>query len=321
MNKTSIVIAGLILGVAAVLMPGKAQAAYPDKPITFIVPFGAGSSFGALARKLSQRWEKELGVPFAVKNFPGSGGRRGSIRLFKSKNDGYTIGFAHFVPFQTDEFLRGKKTAVDYRKFAVILKLTHSRHFLFVNKKSPFKTFADLKKSGRTIKFAGTGIGAITWVEASAVGATVGFPVSFVLGYKKLASAALAVAKGDADGGLGSTHHFSGVANDVRPLIFLGANRDSHYPNVPSAKELGFIKLTNLGSPRTLAAPPGTPESKLKVIRAAARKAMADKKFRGWLTKTGYYPSPLGPKAFWKSLKVSAGIYKDLRPLLKKGKK
>ncbi|MBW2066965.1 MAG: hypothetical protein JRJ03_18815 [Deltaproteobacteria bacterium] len=56
-----------------------AEAAYPEKPITFIVPFGAGGGFDGMARALAPRLEKELGVPFPVKNEKGSGGRRGSI--------------------------------------------------------------------------------------------------------------------------------------------------------------------------------------------------------------------------------------------------
>ena len=99
--------------------------------------------------------EKVLNVPVVIKNTPGAGGRRGSIRLFKSKPDGYTIGFGHFVPFQTDELLLGKKPAIDYRKFAIIYKVSHSRHFVFVNKKSGFKSVKDLKAAGRTIKFMG----------------------------------------------------------------------------------------------------------------------------------------------------------------------
>ncbi len=115
--------------------------------------------------------------------------------------DGYTIGFSHFIPFLSNEILLDKKPPVDYNKFAVLLQITHSRHFIFLGEKSPFKSRKDLKNAGRPIKFSGTGVGAITWVEGSAVGLTVGFPVSFVTGYRNLPAAAMATSRGDAEAG------------------------------------------------------------------------------------------------------------------------
>jgi tripartite-type tricarboxylate transporter receptor subunit TctC len=281
-------VAVLALSAVAIFLPQPAHADYPDKPITFIVPFGAGSSFDALARKLGQRWEKELKVPVVVKTLPGSGGRRGGIRIYKSKPDGYTIGWTHLVPFLSDQYLRGKKPSIDIRKVSIIYQISRSQFYVFVNKKLPYKSLADLKKAGKTFKFASTGIGSITWVQANALGATVGFPVKFVLGYKKLADGALAVAKGDAEAGVGS------------------------------AGELGYTKLTNLGAPRVITAPPGTPESRLKVLRAAAIRAVKDKGFVDWATKTGYYMNPQGPEGTWKGLDAQANIFRELKLLVDK---
>lgn len=323
MKATNLLVAGLVVSAAAIALPQPAAAAYPEKPITFIVPFGAGSTFSALARKLGQRWEKELKVSIVVKPLPGSGGRRGGIRIYKSKPDGYTIGWTHFVPFLSDIYLRGKKPTIDIRKVAIIYQISRSQFYMFVDKKSPYMSLADLKKAGKSLKFASTGIGAITWVQANALGATVGFPVKFVLGYKKLADGALAVAKGDADAGVGGAAHFRGVKDDLRPLMFFGPKRDKFYPNVVSAGELGYSKLTNLGAPRVITAPPGTPESRLKVLRAAAIRAVKDKDFVNWATKTGFYMNPQDPAGTWKGLDAQAKTFRDLKSLVDKaaGKK
>ena len=69
MKSISLLFAGL--AAAAMALPQAAVAKYPEKPITFIIPFGAGSTYGAMARKLGQRWEKELGVAVVVKPLPG----------------------------------------------------------------------------------------------------------------------------------------------------------------------------------------------------------------------------------------------------------
>lgn len=321
METSKILVAGLAVAAAMSLPSPAVQAAYPEKPINFIVPFGAGSSFDALARKLGERWEKELGVPIVVKPLPGSGGRRGGIQIYRSKPDGYTIGWTHFVPFLSDIYLRGKKPSIDIRKVAIIYQVSQSQFYMFVNKKTPYMSLADLKKAGRAIKFASTGIGAITWVQASAAGGTVGFPAKFVLGYKKLADAALAVAKGDAEAGIGGIVHFRAVKDDLRPILFFGAKRDSVYPNVPSAGDLGYTHLTNLGAPRVITAPPGTAESKLKLLRAAAIRAVNDKDFVAWATKTGFFMDPRGPKGTWEGLNTKAKIFTDLRSLVNKAKK
>jgi tripartite-type tricarboxylate transporter receptor subunit TctC len=322
MNSIRLTVAALAACAAATGFTSGVRAAYPEKPITFIVPFGAGSTFGALARKLGQRWEKELKVPIVVKPLPGSGGRRGGIQIYKSTPDGYTIGWTHMVPFLSDQYLRGKKPAIDLRKVSIIYQISRSQFYLFVAKKLPYKSVADMNKAGKTFKFASTGIGSITWVQATALGGTAGFPVKFVLGYKKLADAALAVAKGDAEAGVGGFGHFRAVQDDIRPLMFFGPKRDSFFPDVVSAGELGYDQLTNLGAPRVITAPPGTPKSRLKVIREAAIRAVKDKGFVEWATKAGFYMNPQGPEGTWKGLDAQADAFRKLAPMVAKmGKK
>ena len=153
-----------------------------------------------------------------------------------------------------------------------------------------YKSLADLKKVGRPIKFASTGVGAITWVQAKALASTVGFETSFVLGYKKLTDAAIAVAKGDAEAGVGGARHFRPVKDDLRPLMFFGPKRDRFYPDVPSAGGLGYNKITNLGAPRVITAPPGTSESRLEVLRTATKKVQ-----RHLVVVEGADPAPAEP--------------------------
>ena len=296
----------------------EAPAAYPDKPITVIVPFGAGGAYGRLGRKMGADLEKKLGVPVVVKNNPGAGGRKGAVVLFKSKPDGYTIGFVHFVSFQSNEILRGKKASIDYNKFKIILKLTDAKQFVFVNKKSPIKSLADFKKAGRPIKFATTGVGAVTWVEANALGATLGFPVKFVTGYKNLPKAALAVARGDAEAGAGGYVHVRNVLDDLRLLAFIADKKDPNLPDVPTTTELGLSQLSVLGVPRIMAAPPGTPDDKLQVIRKAMQEIVDDPAFKEWALKGGFFLNPDGPDGTWKVLQANARIMEGLKPLLKK---
>ena len=311
---------GLVAGALVLASAPETPAAYPDKPITIIVPFGAGGAYGRLGRKMGADLEKKLGVPVVVKNNPGAGGRKGAVVLFKSKPDGYTIGFVHFISFQSNEILRGKKASIDYNRFKIILKLTDAKQFVYVNKKSPIKSLADLKKAGRAIKFATTGVGAVTWVEANALGATLGFPVKFVTGYKNLPKAALAVARGDAEAGAGGYVHVRNVLDDLRMLAFIADKKDPNLPDVPTTTELGYPQLSVLGVPRIVGAPPGTPDDRLQVIRKAMREIVADAAFKEWALKGGFFLNPEGPDATWKVLKANAEIMHGLKPLLTKKK-
>ena len=318
MHLVRLLAIALVSGALVLADVPETPAAYPDKPITIIVPFGAGGAYGRLGRKMGADLEKKLGVPVVVKNNPGAGGRKGAVVLFKSKPDGYTIGFVHFISFQSNEILRGKKASIDYNKFKIILKLTDAKQFVYVNKKSPIKSLADLKKAGRPIKFATTGVGAVTWVEANALGATLGFPVKFVTGYKNLPKAALAVARGDAEAGAGGYVHVRNVLDDLRMLAFIADKKDPNLPDVPTTTELGYSQLSVLGVPRIMGAPPGTPEDRLQVIRKAMQEIVADAAFQEWALKGGFFLNPEGPNATWKVLKANADIMEGLKPLLKK---
>lgn len=318
MHLVRLLAIALVSGALVLADVPETPAAYPDKPITIIVPFGAGGAYGRLGRKMGADLEKKLGVPVVVKNNPGAGGRKGAVVLFKSKPDGYTIGFVHFISFQSNEILRGKKASIDYNKFKIILKLTDAKQFVYVNKKSPIKSLADLKKAGRPIKFATTGVGAVTWVEANALGATLGFPVKFVTGYKNLPKAALAVARGDAEAGAGGYVHVRNVLDDLRMLAFIADKKDPNLPDVPTTTELGYSQLSVLGVPRIMGAPPGTPEDRLQVIRKAMQEIVADAAFQEWALKGGFFLNPEGPDATWKVLKANADIMEGLKPLLKK---
>ena len=318
MYLTRLLTIGLLAAALVLAHAPETPAAFPEKPITIIVPFGAGGAYGRLGRKMGADLEKKLGVPVVVKNNPGAGGRKGAVVLFKSKPDGYTIGFVHFISFQSNEILRGKKASIDYNKFEIILKLTDAKQFVYVNKKSPIKSLADLKKAGRAIKFATTGVGAVTWVEANALGATLGFPVKFVTGYKNLPKAALAVARGDAEAGAGGYVHVRNVLDDLRMLAFIADKKDPNLPDVPTTTELGYPQLSVLGVPRIMGAPPGTPEDRLQVIRKAMEEIVADAAFKEWALKGGFFLNPEGADATWKVLKANAEIMHGLKPLLKK---
>nr|WP_254446057.1 tripartite tricarboxylate transporter substrate-binding protein [Ruegeria sp. HKCCD7255] len=90
---TKAVLAALALGLA-----GPALAEYPEKPVSFIVPWPPGDLEDVLTRMIAEDFQAEYGVPAAVVNKPGGGGGPfpGAVEVATAPADGYTIG--SFVP-------------------------------------------------------------------------------------------------------------------------------------------------------------------------------------------------------------------------------
>ena len=76
---------------AMLALPALALAAYPEKPITIIVPFAAGGPTDVLTRVIAERMARELAQPMIVENTPGAGGTVGNARAARAKPDGYTV--------------------------------------------------------------------------------------------------------------------------------------------------------------------------------------------------------------------------------------
>ncbi|MBN07930.1 MAG: hypothetical protein CMM45_08875, partial [Rhodospirillaceae bacterium] len=88
---TSLGLMTAVAGGAIAVASSEARAGYPDKPITFIVPYSPGGGSDQQARRLQPGLEKALGVKIRIVYKTGGGGAIGFNALWQSKNDGYTI--------------------------------------------------------------------------------------------------------------------------------------------------------------------------------------------------------------------------------------
>jgi tripartite-type tricarboxylate transporter receptor subunit TctC len=81
----------ILVAAAALLTLGLAHAAYPERPVSIVVPYGAGGGTDLLARLLASEMGTQLGQKFIVENVPGAGGVVGTRRVMEAKADGYTL--------------------------------------------------------------------------------------------------------------------------------------------------------------------------------------------------------------------------------------
>jgi len=135
-------IAGVAL-VAQAAMHARAQD-YPNRPVTFVVPYAAGGGLDVLARMLAQKLTDRLGKPFVVDNRPGAGTLIGANSAAKEAPDGYTIMLGTSTPFAINATLHKNLPYDPGKDFAPIALTSNAPFLLLVNPSQPIHSVADL---------------------------------------------------------------------------------------------------------------------------------------------------------------------------------
>lgn len=286
--KIKAVICFLAASLMSLGVLGSAGAAgFPEKDITFIIPFSPGGGFDSTSRQIAKVMPKYLpnNVNVVPKNVPGAGGRKGYSELAIAKPDGYTI-CAINMPGAAIPQLIGEKVNYDLTKFVWIGRMSTSPYLLGVSSKSDIKTVADLKKLDRPFKISSTGFGTTAYAGASIMKEVIGIKVNFLTGYKGSREFILGVVRGDSDGAVAPTQTFAKFvqAGDIRGVVTF--EEKSSVSGVQTIAEAGYPELTGLGVERMIAAPPGTPKEIRDILSEALLKAAADVESQEWAKKT-----------------------------------
>lgn len=277
---------------------GESQAAFPEKEITWIVPYSPGGGFDAWSRQIGATMKKYLpgGVEVVIKNVTGAGGRTGSITLYRARPDGYTVGLldvAGLVPYQ--KAVGADKAGFDIDKFVWVGRVATEPWLLMTSAKSPLKTIEDLKKK-KDLSWGIEGEGSTKWLFSVLEANEMGLPMRVVSGYGGTGEILPASIRGDFDvwTNAGPAHIPYVKSGDLRALLQFGEKRMPAFPDVPTAKELGYDIIAEIL--RLVAAPPGTPADRVKILEDAFLKAMHDKDFMGWVEKSKQEANPGGQK-------------------------
>lgn len=264
---------------------GQAFAEYPDKPITYIVPYSAGSSSDVSTRTWQPYMEKCLGgATIIVENHPGAGGVVGFTKLATSDPDGYTMGNVTVPNVITAGFTQ--KLAYQDDSFQLIGTMIGNSSTLSVRKDSELNTLDDFLKSAKAsatpinIGVGGVGgddhIAAVQLMVASGINATV-----IPFGESALTRAALlgnhvqVVVSSDAE-----TARFR---EEMKPLAVASTARAPLLEDVPTFKEVGLDFIG--GSAHILAAPKGVPEEIVSKWKTCLEQIAADPEVKDAITK------------------------------------
>jgi tripartite-type tricarboxylate transporter receptor subunit TctC len=136
-------IAGCIaLSLAALCAP--AHSAYPERPVTLVVPFPAGGTNDIVARAIAEGMARELKQSVVVENRAGAGGNVGAEAVARSKPDGYTLLVSTAGPLAINHHLYAKQGYEPSRDFAPVTLLGMVPIMLVTGPQQPFKTVAEL---------------------------------------------------------------------------------------------------------------------------------------------------------------------------------
>jgi tripartite-type tricarboxylate transporter receptor subunit TctC len=139
MNRIAGLLA-IVLSAACAL----AHAAYPEKPIRFILPSAAGGSVDVLMRVLAQQLSTQMGVPFVVENQPGGAFVPGTMNIVKAAPDGYTLGYGNIVSLAINRSLLAKLPYDVEKDLTLISNCVQVFNMLAVSNDLPVRSVQEL---------------------------------------------------------------------------------------------------------------------------------------------------------------------------------
>ncbi len=290
MNKRNL-LKGL-LGLTLAAGAGMAHAAYPERPITMIVPWGAGGGTDATARMIATLLEKELGNPVNVVNRTGGNGVVGHMAIAKAKPDGYTLGMLTVEIATMKHLGLTTITPADYTPLAL---MNEDPAGVTVSATSDYKDMKGLmeaiKANPGKLKASGTGQGGIWHIAIAGLLNNAGLPATAVpfVPSNGSAPAMLELVAGGIDIVPTSLPEARSMidAGKAKPLAIMSKERSPMYPDVPTLMETTGNDWT-VGVWRGIAGPKGLPDDVTAKLEAALQKVNESKEFRDFMAKRGF---------------------------------
>jgi tripartite-type tricarboxylate transporter receptor subunit TctC len=274
-------ILGAVAGAAMMVASGPVLAEYPDKPITFIVPYSPGGGSDQQARRLQPGLEKHLGVAVRIVYKTGGGGAVGFNELWRSKPDGYTI--SNVVVPNVVIAAKGKDVGFKPDKFSYIGMTVRSVGALMVPKGSKLNTLAKFVAAAKANpgKLTVAGVGSTGKVNFQELADILGIKTAYVPVSGGVGKMMPMLQGKHVDAGMTASNHAVKHKATVDTVVIAGPKQTSALPGVPN--EPKWTYTTTWG----VMAPPGTPADRIAKLNAALNKTTADPKITEMVTKIG----------------------------------
>jgi tripartite-type tricarboxylate transporter receptor subunit TctC len=318
MHRRSVLAATLLLAAASL---ASAQAAYPAKPITMIVPFPPGGLADLVGRPVAEAMSRELGQTVVIENKGGAGGGIGMAQASKAPADGYTIllALSSFSVIPEADTLLGRAPMYTFQSLRPIARFTADPTVLAVRAEAPWKTVKDFvedaKKRPGAINYGSSGNYCTMHVPMEILAQNAGVKLTHVP-FTGAGPAVVALLGGQIDavssGPATVLQHVK--AGKLRVLGHWGDGRLQALPDAPSLKEAGYNAEYAQWS--GLFIPAGVPEPIAQRLRAAAKMAANDPKVKEVINNAGspilYQDTPDFEKYVQADVKRMADVVKKI---------
>ncbi|MCZ4311798.1 tripartite tricarboxylate transporter substrate binding protein [Comamonadaceae bacterium G21597-S1] len=280
----------------------QAQAAYPDQPIKWIVPYPAGGGTDNLARTLAQAMRASLGQPLLIDNRPGAATNIGAETVARAKADGTTIMSADNAVLAFNEHLFKRLPFSPENDFSYIGGIGKFPLALVVHPDFPARDFAQflayVRANPGKVNYASVGNGSPHHLAMEMFKHRTGTYITHIP-YRGAAPAMQDVMGGqvpamflDLASGLPIIR-----GGKVRALAIGSQQRSAVLPDVPTLKELGVADVDVFAFQGVLG-PAGLAPAVVTRLNQELNKALADPKVLGKFTEFGFEPLRLSPDQF-----------------------
>lgn len=299
---------------AVVLIAPAAANAYPTKPVTLVVPFGAGSAPDITFRVLAAEAEKDLGQKLVIVNRPGAGGTIGVRSVVQAAPDGYTIGMAAVAVLLLQPIVIDAVNA-GLSDITPIVQTNEAPVALAVNAGSPWRTLEEFLAEGRrrpgevSIGLGG-GLHTVLHVQLALLEKSSGArfnAVPYGAGAQFPALLGGIIDAASAQTALIAPHVKAGK---LRALAQVAPLRVKGYEDVPTLRELGHD--VSLIAYEFVIAPKGTPAAIVERLVVAFRKAVESGSFLEYADRGGLLIRYLGPRDLAERLRTDAKHYRQV---------
>lgn len=269
---------------------------YPSRPITLIVPFGAGSATDLLARVLAIGLSAQLGQNVIVDNKPGAGGSIGITAIARARADGYTIGMVGSGPLCLYPQVNDKVPYNPRQDFTPLINLAASPLVLVVPAQSEIKSLPDLlaQMKKRQLRYNSLGNGTALHLAGALLTQQTGAAADHIP-YRSAGDALTALFSEQVDFSFLAAPMIVGSVRSGR-LRAIGVTTPSPSPALPDVPSLGTLGLKDFDKTSPwfgLAGPAGIDAGVSGTLHKALTKAMAEPALQARLLEAGFIPMPL----------------------------
>jgi tripartite-type tricarboxylate transporter receptor subunit TctC len=281
-----------------------AQGTWPDKPVTVVVPFGAGGGVDAAARIVLPKLAERLGQQIVIENVPGASGTIGTQRVVRARPDGYTLLFAVASPINVAPLVAPSSVRYDALKDLQPVAPVAVSPFVLIGRpglgaKSTSEVLAMARAAPGKVTYGTDGVGTSLHVTAAMIAQKAGLALMHVP-YKSGPQVLTDVAGGTVDLAVLPVALVQGMAKDGRVQAFgvTSRQRSNALPGTPSLSEVRELASLDVESWMGLLAPAGLDAAVVARLSREVAAVLADAEVLRQLALGGMSPLQMSPSDF-----------------------